>query len=348
MKVLDEIDFINGTVQNRINLDILKKSIEKDTLSHAYLFLGNDTEKLHRLALHLSAAISCPEGGCGRCNICKNVLKGLHSDVSIIEAEGNVLRKDKIIQLQQFLHTSSYSHKKKICIIKEAELMNPTAANRLLKTLEEPPDSSNLIILLAEDSSRLLPTIISRCLVFTWDFGTESAVKEIDPDQVRSMLEEGLKKMLVSSEGLFSLRLSSVIIQKLDDAQAEILRSRDKEIGRLNSLGLDQKDMKKTIDAVKDRYQRNVKRARYLGMNSVFDIISAWLEDILAVKAGALSDALNFKDDYGIIKDNCKDIKTNDIFRLIDVIDRNKRFLKFSIDEKISLDNILLSLESLN
>lgn len=348
MKVLDDIDFIGDSRQNRINFDLLKRSVNKDAVSHAYLFIGNDMDKLYKLALSLSAAVSCKSGGCGRCDICKNTMKGMHSDLHIVEAEGNILTVDKIIQLQRFMNQSSYGRKRKICIIKEAELMNPEAANRLLKTLEEPPGSSNLMILLAEDSSRLLPTIISRCLVFTWNFDVFDSIGEFDFEGIRKTMKKGLKEIIVSDDPAHPLDLTSEIISRLDKVAKDIKKSRDREVKKLQDLGLDNKDIKKNIDAVKDRYKRIASRARNLGMDGVFDIISAWLEDIIAVKAGAGRDSLNFKDGYKSIKDNSKNIKVKDIYRLIEIIDRNKRFLKFSINGEISLDSVLLSLQNLN
>jgi len=347
MKVLDDLDFIGKSRQNDINLDLLKRSVQKETISHAYLFLGNDTEKLYRLALSLSAAITCKDGGCGTCEVCKNMLKGIHADINIIEADGPTLTKDKIIDLQAYLYRSSYGDKKKICIIKEAETLNPTAANKLLKTLEEPPDSSNLIILLAEDSSKLLPTIISRCLVFTWDFDAFESIKEFDFTGIRQVLLGGFKELLLSSDPAYPLDLSFEILKDFDKAYKAIDKNMNSQIKKFEKLGLDKKETKKNSDIIKDRYARTKRRARQLGMDGVFDIISAWLEDIISVKAGAQASTLNYKQEYNTIKDNCEDMDDKDIYSLIDDIDRNRRFLKFSINSEISLDYILLELQGL-
>ena len=92
-------------------------------VSHAYLFYGNSIELLYRLALAFSASINCAAGGCGSCNICKNTLKGVYSNIAVIEAEGNILRIDEIAKLQRFMNVSSYNPGKKICIIKELSVI---------------------------------------------------------------------------------------------------------------------------------------------------------------------------------------------------------------------------------
>ena len=69
---------------------------------------------------------------------------------------------NQIKTLEKFLHQKTYQNKFKVCLIKQAQLLTLPAQNALLKTLEEPPNNS-LIILLASHLNQLLPTVVSRC-----------------------------------------------------------------------------------------------------------------------------------------------------------------------------------------
>ena len=173
MRLFQELKFLLDDNTNQSNIKLLSGMIEESRISHAYLFTGNNMGQLHRLALSFSACINCRDGGCGHCNVCKTTIGGVHPNVLIVEPEGNILRIEEIADLQRFMGMSAYGPGRKICIIREAEIMNSEAANRMLKTLEDPPDEISVFILLSEDISIMLPTIISRCLVYSWNFEFE-------------------------------------------------------------------------------------------------------------------------------------------------------------------------------
>ncbi|MCL4415309.1 MAG: hypothetical protein M1365_01200 [Actinobacteria bacterium] len=195
--LLDSIDFLKKNNRNTANLKILKQSLETGNLSHAYLFCGSSIEELSKLALFFASSANCEQNGCGTCNICSNTLKEIYSNLLIIEADGIILTKEKIVELQKFASMSAHNTGKKICIIKEVELMNKEASNRFLKTLEDPPDENSIFILLSEDLSGILPTIVSRCSVFEWDFIHEGGDGgKIDNSIIASRLDDGIREIL--------------------------------------------------------------------------------------------------------------------------------------------------------
>ena len=164
---------------------------------HIYLQASN-INQLYRLALAFAASINCKTGGCGRCSICSNTFKGVHPNVLVVEPEGNILRVEEITGLQRFIGMSAYGPGRKICIIKEAELMNAEAGNRLLKTLEDPPDPDSVFILLTEDISVMLPTVVSRCLVYKWDLEFEEDPEERKEFQLlEKHISDGIKQMMI-------------------------------------------------------------------------------------------------------------------------------------------------------
>jgi DNA polymerase-3 subunit delta' len=149
-------------------LAMLRLGLKKGRLHHAYLFVGLDGVGKRTIAFSLAQAIHCAERQedfCGACSACVRIQRGNHPDVRFI----GQLDKKKEITIQQIrevekdLSYRSFSGGRKIVIIDPATLMNVPAQNALLKTLEEPPPNS-LIILIGQNAGGLAPTVRSRCL----------------------------------------------------------------------------------------------------------------------------------------------------------------------------------------
>ena len=353
MKILGNIDFLTEDNTNQSNIKLLSKIIESDNISHAYLFYGNNMELLFRLALAFAASINCPDNGCGSCLICRNTGKGVYPNILIVEPEGNILRIEEIARLQRFINLSSYNPGKKICIIKESELMNQEAANRLLKTLEDPPDTDSIFILLTEDISIMLPTVISRCLVYSWNFKFNENVRGKDDFEVMDKyLDEGIKTIITlqgSSTGVSaaSIDLTLKLIEILKKMEAGVKADLEKEFGEVKKSDFEKSDINKYIEILKSKHKRKINKFHNLGISRVFDIISAWLEDILAVKLGAGKKSLNFLKNYSYISENVKNVKIDKIFKLMGVIEGNRNYLNYSINSELALDNIFLQFQNI-
>ena len=149
-------------------IEFLKRAIHQDRVSHSYLFLGNEGIGKKWVALQFAKALNCLEGAmekgdaCDHCPSCKKIDHHLHPDVLIIEPEGQTLKVDQVRQMQRGLAYRPYEGQRRVCILTAADRMAPNMSNTLLKTLEEPP-LHTVIILLANNPRRLLPTILSRC-----------------------------------------------------------------------------------------------------------------------------------------------------------------------------------------
>lgn len=149
-------------------LATLARGLEQNRLHHAWLFLGPEGVGKRTVALSLAMAIQCLEktgDSCGGCSPCAQVRSGHHPDVRVIEPSPG--KKEISIQqvrdLERELSFRPFSGRKKVAIIDPATLMNTAAQNALLKTLEEPPGDS-LLILISTSIGGLLPTVLSRCL----------------------------------------------------------------------------------------------------------------------------------------------------------------------------------------
>lgn len=348
--LLDSIDFLQKNNRNTANLKILRQSLETGSLSHAYLFCGSSIEHLSKLALFFASSANCEQNGCGACNICSNTLKEIYSNLLVIEADGIILTKEKVVELQKFASMSAHSMGKKICIVKEVELMNKEASNRFLKTLEDPPDANSIFILLSEDLSGILPTIVSRCSVFEWDFIYESGDDgKIDSYLVANKLDDGIRKILSANHNnpVFVLALSMDLIDILK--QASLTKGIDWQelISKIKSMGATAGEIKKIEEKIKAKNKRKADKYYNLGINNVFDIISAWLEDIIAVRLGASREVLNNGENYSIIKEAAVDLKIEKAFKLLEDIENTRNYLKYSIYTELALDNILLKLQGL-
>jgi len=152
-------------------LESLSNLFLRQSLPHALLLtsaggLGtaNIVQHLSRLMLCHQPSISNQQGGCGQCKSCLLFQAGSHPDVhSVTFEEGKKqLRVDQIRSASQFIQKTPQQGRNKIVIIEPADQMNLQAANALLKSLEEPPEGT-FLVLITDRPMSLLPTIRSRC-----------------------------------------------------------------------------------------------------------------------------------------------------------------------------------------
>jgi len=153
--------------------ETLHKALRKNRIPNSYLFYGPESTGKKFTAIEVCKALNCetlrPVDSCNKCLSCQKIKKGIHPDLFILEpkkhsptAKEAVLKIDDIRELQKKLIYLPYEGSTKVVIIDNAEHMNHQAANSFLKTLEEPP-TKTLIILIASNPYQLLPTILSRC-----------------------------------------------------------------------------------------------------------------------------------------------------------------------------------------
>lgn len=129
-------------------------------LSHAYLFYSNDTELNNNVALCFAKTLLCQNSSaCNECDHCKQFNSLSHPDVSIINQPS--IKVEDVNMIISKLSTLPISGKYKVFVILNAENMNETAQNKLLKSLEE-PTGSNIFILTCNKMDKLLPTVLSR------------------------------------------------------------------------------------------------------------------------------------------------------------------------------------------
>ena len=155
------------------------RGLRDGTLSHAYLLVGPTGVGKRALATEMAAALNCRDSDkpCHACSSCRRILAEKHPDVHVVEASRDerggdeyVHREIRIEQIRELQHQaalSPFEGRHRVFIVDGADRLRLEAANCLLKTLEEPPEATTLILVSAAPHV-LLPTVRSRCLKLTF------------------------------------------------------------------------------------------------------------------------------------------------------------------------------------
>ncbi|HDK41429.1 MAG TPA: DNA polymerase III subunit delta', partial [Nitrospirae bacterium] len=162
-------------------LKILRRCIAKNRIAHAYLFAGEDGIGKKLTAVNFAKTLNCRNNAddslftagekeksaveadsCDNCSSCVKIDKRSHPDVFFIAPENGQIKVNAIRRLEESLSYKAFEGNWKIAVIDGAETLNQSAANAFLKTLEEPPGRSVLVLI--SSMPELVPlTVRSRC-----------------------------------------------------------------------------------------------------------------------------------------------------------------------------------------
>lgn len=214
----------------------LLSMFRNNAIPHALLFTGIDGIGKRTVAQTFAMTLNCLESGrrtstdnhhqastypCSACRSCHKILSGVHPDIHHISPSGSLIKIAQIRELCSKLLVKPYEAETRLIIIDDAHTMNPESANALLKSLEEPPGNT-LFILITNQASDLLPTILSRCQQISFNPVSKQGIETfltrrgLDPAHagiLASMADGSIGKALSLSEktkqsgGLFAFRL---------------------------------------------------------------------------------------------------------------------------------------------
>ena len=270
-------------------ISFLKSSIRNNKLSHAYIFAGPEGVGKRLTAINFAKSLNClnplEHEPCETCPSCKKINNSTHPDVFIIgnEEEEDAIKMEDVRRLIKDIYLKPFEAKKKVYIIDGAHNMKHEAANALLKTLEEPPTDS-ILILITENLKALFHTIVSRSQVVRFF--------PLKTGQIESILKKEYSFAETQAHILSHLacgRLGEALKLKEEDIFAKrtsIINS----ISSHPSSGLD-------LD--------NVNKEDF---KCYISILLSWYTDILYKKSGA--------EDYMLVNIDKKDIISNEAARM--------------------------------
>jgi DNA polymerase-3 subunit delta' len=131
-------------------------------MTHAWLFTGPPGSGRSVAARAFAAALQCPNGGCGECHECRTALGGTHADVSVVATELLSIKTEQARELVQLSARRPTLGRWRVIIIEDADRLTETAADVLLKAIEEPPPGT-VWMLCAPSLEDVIVTIRSRC-----------------------------------------------------------------------------------------------------------------------------------------------------------------------------------------
>jgi DNA polymerase-3 subunit delta' len=307
---------------------VLRNAIGNARVPHAFLFYGAEGIGKRTTALLFAKALNCKEGGtdpCDTCASCRKIDSGNHPDVLIIEPEGQFIKVADIKELQARLRFLPLEGARRVVIIDDAERMNITSANSLLKTLEE-PSASNVFVLVSSRPHLLPMTILSRCHRLRFN--------PVQRDVIAAFLEKKLS---------------------LEPAKAIILASSaGGSIGR--ALSLHKGDYLALRDSILDRVAKGaLDPLGCLALAGVLagdkevilealDILKTWYRDLLVFKETVRAEGLINQDYKGDIERLAGFLDGDAILRGVGAIQDAMTAIERNVNKQLTLETMVFTL----
>ena len=314
-------------------LATLTQALEQDRLHHAYVFIGPEGIGKRTLAFCLTKAIHCAESAhdfCGACGSCVKIENRNHPDVRLIEplAGKKDISIEQVRALEKELNYRAFSGQKKIAIIDPAASMNFSAQNALLKTLEEPPAGS-MLILIATSAGGLLPTLLSRCLRLTFTPLTEA-------DVTRHLVER--KRMSAERAKL----LASISLGSLGRA----LSPEMDEVGQKRAAWVDALAAARVSGGWASFAEELAKdRAETL---QFLDWLAEWYRDVLVYQATQGSGEVSNRDLLEKLQGQAADLSVGKALRLRSRALAASARIRRNVNRRLALENLLAKIAGLS
>ena len=336
-----------------IAVRMLKTALGKRRLAHAHLFEGPDSVGKKLTALTFAKAVNCDELSDDSCDTCVSCLRtddGKHPDVTIIEPvkAGRTIKVDTMSELIERAVLKPYKGRYRVAIIVDAERMNAAAANKFLKTLEEPPGNS-LFVLVSHSPDQLPATITSRCQRVKFHPLTPHTIevllareRNLPPERARviSVLAQGQMgkafELADSEKREFVTKLVTDLTERRDPllvAQAFLGRLKAERDELKESLKADEPPSEADSEELAERreaYHASLFRKEVLGY---LDLLRAWYRDLLVLAETGASNCLWNADLAEVVAQQVRHYSGSDVEGKLEAVERAETLLEHNVNE---------------
>ena len=305
-------------------LAALQRALQSERPPHAWLFTGTEGVGKAAAAIEFAAALNCTSEVVAPGGICDEPDHRDHPD-------SRDLRICQIRRLERLLTLSPYASGRRVAIVDAADTMRAEAANAFLKTLEEPPGES-VIILLAEREERLPETVQSRCQKLRFRPVDRQTIMEAL--QAENASPEAAASIAAAAAGKLGWALRTLEDSGLLEARSRMLD----EAVRLAHAGR----AERFAWAREAESRAPGVRERYLGELSAWE---SWWRDVLLYSAGGRDGAAN-QDRRAQLTEEGKLYSASEIAAFLQSISQTKEYLQANVDQQLALENLMLDLPS--
>ena len=319
---------------------ILDKALRNGRIPNAYLFYGQESVGKKFTAIEVSKALNCktlgPADSCDQCLSCLKIGKRIHPDLFILEPKSSptareaVLKIDEIRELQKKLLYLPYEGNTKVAIINNAECMNPQAANSFLKTLEEPP-TKTLIILIASNPYQLLPTVVSRCQGIRFYPLPNEAIKKI----ICRHLETETGESQPEEIELRSRRSMGQVAYALEEDLLETSEDREELIRLISIISF------KRMDQVFLWTKTKAKKTERILL--ILDELTRILRDAVLIKVAPETSVVTNKDLIKQLRTLALQKSTPALLTMFETVQNTKAAIKSNANSQLALENMLIN-----
>jgi DNA polymerase-3 subunit delta' len=312
-----------------------------ERLAHAYLLVGPEGVGKMTLALDLARAVNClgADRPCGECDQCARIDRGVHVDVRIVGVGGPqggdgrarvAIGIDQVREAQREAGLKPYEGAYRVFIVNGAERLSDEAANSILKFLEEPPGQA-ILVLLASDDTRLLPTIVSRCM--------KLELRPLPADVVAVEIErrfdldgERAKELARLSGGLLGWAIRASREPRLTEAREEALAAFEEAL---------EGDLERRFSFAAEVATAFGRDRESVGRD--LDLWLSWWRDVLMVREGlpAMVTNLSRTDGTGSMAET---LSSEQIGRAMKAVRAASDHLASNVNPRLALEELMLVL----
>jgi len=317
---------------------VLTAAIASGRIAHAYLFHGESNIGKSLTAAAFAKAALCAHvqtgrvsgrptlASCDQCPSCHAVDSGSHPDLHRIQPDGAQIKIGQIRELQNAIAFKPLIGTRKWFIIDEADAMNPEAANSFLKTLEEPPDHSTLILITARPQA-LLPTVLSRCQSVRFS--------PPPPNELSQWLQRQRGIAINEAQRLATLAMGKIGIAAEADPDA-LTNERDRILNALS---------REHLEDLSELFNEPEELASSQGqLYKTLDTIEVWLRDVLISRHVPEPSLLINQDIPDRVSAWGRAVSTDHVLETLTLIHLLKRAAPRNLNHALVLETVLLKL----